>query len=320
MNKTMSEISVTHKFSGHLNSNLFVRASVKSTVKALWSSHIVPIVNRHFSESILQDIKGAESWDECLKKLLKMGAVYRDQKRMNGDFQVNADNVIRIHLLPRRFDTRLFNSLRDVVFQNDDFIVVNKPALLPVHPTLDNSIENLLSLLQEQMAESVFSLHRLDLETTGLILFAKSESARTYFNALFENRRITKIYKAVVPAGDLSLGHYRHWMEKNPRSPKKIRSVEKQGHVPVELNILGCAEFDSQSSCMVVDVELLTGKTHQIRSQLAHMGFPLVADSMYNGLPFEEKKFNHFLLHACELQFVDPKGISRKFQINPQWR
>lgn len=319
MNKTMSDTSVTYKFSGHLNSNLFVRASVKSAVTDLWSSHIVPIVNQHFSESILHDIKGTQSWDECLKKLLKMGAVYLDQKRMNSDFQVDANNVIRIHLLPRRFDTRLFDSHRDIVFQNDDFIVVNKPALLPVHPTLDNSVENLLSLLQEKIPGPVFSLHRLDVETTGLILFAKSESAMTYFHKLFENRNITKIYKAVVSAGDISSGRYRHWMEKNPRSPKKISSVEQDGYVPIELNILGRVDFGSRNTAMIVDIELLTGKTHQIRSQLAHMGFSLIGDSLYGGVPFEDKIFNHFLLHAYELQFVDPKGTHRKFQLKPNW-
>jgi 23S rRNA pseudouridine1911/1915/1917 synthase len=323
MTKAMSDTSVTYKFSGHLNSNLFVRASVKSTVTDLWSSHIVPIVNQHFSESILHDIKGALSWDECLRQLLKMGAVYLDQKRMNHDFPVDADNVVRIHLLPRRFDTDVFNVRRDIVFQNEDFLVVNKPALLPVHPTVDNSIENLLSLLKKKPPGPIFSLHRLDVETTGLILFAKSESAMRYFHKLFENRNITKIYKAVVSTGEIPLGHQRHWMEKKPRSPKKIRSEEHLGFQPIELNILRHTHFEAQPGTMIVDVELLTGKTHQIRSQLAHMGFPLVGDSMYGGAPFgiqkNERRFNHFLLHAFELHFVDPKGLNQKFQLMPSW-
>tara|TARA_B110001454_G_scaffold219194_1_gene251287 strand:- start:43147 stop:44097 length:951 start_codon:yes stop_codon:yes gene_type:complete len=315
----MNDVSITYKFSGHLNSNLFVRASNKASVTHVWSSHLVPIVNQHFSESTLHDIKGSRSWDECLKQLLKIGAVYLDQKRMTGDFEMDANNVVRFHLLPRRYDPNLLDVRRDIIFQNEDFLVVNKPALLPVHPTLDNTVENLLSLLQQQLKSPIYGLHRLDLETTGLILFAKTESAMMHFQKLFEGREIKKIYKAVVFGSNSRLGYYRHWMEKNPRSPKKISSTELPNYMPIELNILNQMPFALDARATILDIELLTGKTHQIRSQMAHIGFPLIGDSMYGGPDFENEKFNHFLLHANELQFIDSRGVERSFHVKPSW-
>lgn len=309
---------VTHTFSGHLNSNLFIRANRKISVTELWSSHVVPIVNQQFSTEHLDLIRGLRTWDECLNELLNLGAIYVDQKRMRAPFQVDSENVVRIHLMPRRFDTSVFSYDRDVIFQNQDFLIVNKPALLPVHPTLDNRVENLLFCLQQKTNGSVFGVHRLDLETTGLIVFAKTESATAHFQKQFSERDINKIYKAVVCGDGPAPGHYRHWMLKDPRSPKKISDFERPDHMTIELSVLGHSSFLPKTS--VVEVDLLTGKTHQIRSQLAHLGSPLVADSMYGGRPFADTTlYPHFLLHACQLQFRDQQGRAHHFQVQPKW-
>lgn len=311
-------MTVTHKFSGHLNSNLFIRANRKISVTELWSSHVVPIVNQHFLATQLNLIKGPRTWDECLTELLKLGAIYVDQKRMLAPFEVDSENVVRIHLMPRRFDAAIFEYDRDVIFQNQNFLIVNKPALLPVHPTLDNVVENILFCLQQKTQGPVFSVHRLDLETTGLIAFAKTESATAHFQNVFSEHDINKIYKAVVTGDGPRPGFYRHWMLKDPRSPKKISDQDGSDHMAIELKVLGGSPFLANTS--VVEIELLTGKTHQIRSQLAHLGSPLVADSLYGGKPFADKtQYPHFLLHAYQLEFRDQQGQAHRFQVQPKW-
>lgn len=315
----MNKISLNYKFSGHLNSNLFIRTSAKTNVTHIWSSQIVPIVNQQFSDAGVQVIKGAQTWDEWLRHLLKIGAVYLDQKRMTMPFEMDSHQVVRFHLMPRRFDTTLFRFDRDVIFQNQDFLIVNKPALLPVHPTLDNLSENIVSLLQTQMQQEMYTVHRLDLETTGLMVFAKNETARTYFQNLFSAREIKKMYRAVVGKGEIPLGFKQHWMEKNPRSPKRISSVAQDNYINVELIILKQEVFSKIPDSSIVDIELLTGKTHQIRSQLAHLGFPLLGDSLYRGAAFADNQYDHFLLHAFRLQFSDPQGQVRVFELEPNW-
>lgn len=311
-------MTVSHKFSGHLNSNLFIRANRKISVTELWSRYVVPIVNQQFSVSELGLIKGTRPWDECLSELLSLGAIYIDRQRVRVPFDVDPGNVVRIHLMPRRFSTKVFDYERDVVFQNHDFIVVNKPALLPVHPTLDNVIENLLFCLQEKTKGPVFSVHRLDIETTGLIVFAKTELATGHFQKLFANHEIKKIYKAVVSGKGPEPGFYRHWMLKDPRAPKKISSLERPEHMAIELKIVSVTPFVSAASS--VEIELLTGKTHQIRSQLSYLGYPLKADTLYGGEPFAgDPYYPHFLLHACQLDFKDQHGELRSFTLPPKW-
>lgn len=311
-------MTVSHTFSGHLNSNLFIRANRKISVTELWSSHVVPIVNQQFSTAHLERIRGPRTWDQCLTELLYLGAIYVDQKRRQEPFHVDSENVVRIHLMPRRFDTSVFCFDRDVIFQNQDFLIVNKPALLPVHPTLDNRVENLLFCLQQKTKGSVFGVHRLDLETTGLIVFSKTESATAHFQKIFSERDINKMYKAVVSGDGPSPGHYRHWMQKDSRSPKKISDFERPDHMLIELNVQGHGSFLPKTS--VVEIELLTGKTHQIRSQLAHLGSPLMADSMYGGRPFADATlYPHFLLHACQLRFRDQQGHAHHFHSQPKW-
>lgn len=311
----MNEVTIHYKFSGHLNSNLFIRANRKTNVTQLWSSQIVPIVNRHLGPTLI----GGQTWDEYLLQLLKLGAVYLDQKRMTSPFELDETNVVRFHLMPRRFDTKRFQIQRDVIFQNKDFLVVNKPALLPVHPTLDNLTENLLYLLQQNLNTDVSSVHRLDLETTGLILFAKNDKSMTYLQSLFSQREISKRYLAVVSQDKIPLGRQQHWMEKNPRSPKHIRSTAADNFVSIELDILKQSEFTKSLDASIVDIQLLTGKTHQIRSQLAHLGFPLRGDRLYGGLDFVNNDYDHFLLHAYQLQFTDPAGVPRTFEQAPNW-
>lgn len=315
-------MNISHKFSGHLNSNLFIRANGKTSIAELWSRFVVPIVNQQFSDLECQQIKGSGSWDECLNELLNLGAIYVDQKRMCSEFVVTSENVVRFHLLPRRFDMSLFDYDRDVIFQNSDFIVINKPAWFPVHPTLDNIRENLLFCLQQKQEGIVSSVHRLDMETTGLIIFSKGKSARSYFQELFSQRKINKTYKAVVTGAGPPPGYYRHWMRKDLRSPKVIIDHEQPNHVVVELKILNRMPFfaSNKEANTILEIELLTGKTHQIRSQLAHLGSPLVADTLYGGPPFAQgAEYPHFLLHAYQLEFVDQHGQTHIFKNLPRW-
>jgi 23S rRNA pseudouridine1911/1915/1917 synthase len=315
VNKNM----ITHKFSGHLNSNLFIRAKDKTSVTQLWSSYIVPLIASNFSDAGLHSIKGDRSWDECLIELLSLGAVYKDQKRIFEDGFVDEKNLLRIHLMPRRYQTQHLHYDRDIIFEDENLIAVNKPALLPVHPTLDNAKENLLFLLQQKAKENITCLHRLDLETTGLILFSKNEAATRHFQNVFAQKKIKKIYKAVVEGSKLAPGHFKHWMKKSDRAPKIISDIASEDSSIVELKVLHLKPF-SIPDRQLAEIQLLTGRTHQIRAQMSHLGFPLAGDRLYGGSPFPSgSNHSHFLLHSTEMEFVDSAGIRRHFILPPLW-
>lgn len=313
---------ISFKFSGHLNSNIYVRIKEETDIQKLWSSSLVPLILSHFSKeglsSITYSIGCTIDSDECLNRLIELGCFYLDQNRMRQMFIVGPDSVLKVHLMPRRYDTKRFHFGNAVVFDSDDYIVVNKPSLLPVHPTVDNFKENLLVVLQTQLNQKLFSIHRLDVETTGLILFAKNETAMTYFNGLFADRKIRKFYKAVV-SKTVPLGRKTHWMIKSKRSPKSLSDRDVANSSRVELEVVKNAEFGNKGFS-VVDIELLTGKTHQIRAQLSHLGFPLVGDSLYGGADFPlDFEYNHFLLHSYRIEFLDNSGHEKKFELQPNW-
>ena len=314
---------ISHKFSGYQNSNLFVRTESKLTSAQLWTRWLVPLIFETFSKADISCIHAAlglgDDWDDGFYRLLDLGAVYLNQKRIQKEFVLDSNDFVRIHLLPRRYNISRFHNGKPIVFETNDYMVVSKPAGLPVHPTVDNVKENLLSCLQTRFARPIFNIHRLDVETTGLILFAKNELALRYFQDLFSQRKIKKFYKALVSGCGLSLGVHQHWMLNGLRAPKKIVSVATPKASVVELNVVSYEKFGTDDF-YVADVELLTGKTHQIRSQLSYLGCPLIGDSLYSGPDFPvQADWTHFLLHAYRLDFIDPTGQHRVFEQQPIW-
>jgi 23S rRNA pseudouridine1911/1915/1917 synthase len=196
------------------------------------------------------------------------------------------------------------NSL--VLFADPDFLLVHKPAGLPCHPTVDNLHENLVAALGRLRAESLHITHRLDVGTQGLIILARNKSFHCFFNRALKEKRVQKYYRARVegsptwtPGQEL-----RHFMKPDPRAPKVLTREELPGWQECLLRIEQC-----QGSW--VHLQLLTGRTHQIRAQLGFEGFPLRGDSAYGA----KDKATPLELISCEMSFLDQQGQARRFQI-----
>jgi 23S rRNA pseudouridine1911/1915/1917 synthase len=230
--------------------------------------------------------------EDQLLELLKLGAVYSESGRMKNweDLEKNspASTYIRLHTRPRRFEApRDLQS--KVIFSHPDFLLVNKPVNLPCHATVDNQVENLLSCLSTELAIPLYITHRLDVGTEGLLTLAKTKKFQSYFNRELHMGRVKKTYQAKVQGhapwlpGELLT----HWMKPSPRAPKELSPSPEEGWARCELRIISC-EFDASASdrpTSSVDLELLTGRTHQIRAQLSHQGYPLTGDILYGAMP-----------------------------------
>ncbi len=219
--------------------------------------------------------------------LLKIGAVYTNFKRTTTDIDVFPQTVLRVHQNPLRFDIKHDWKAR-LIHEASDFIVVNKPQGLPTHATLDNSVENLHYQFQTHMNIPLFVTHRLDILTSGLIVLAKTRAFQKAFNSLLQKREIKKFYTAKTESFP-EPGHYVHYMEPSDYSPKKISDLALAGWLKCELLALPDGR-----------IQLLTGRTHQIRAQLAHMGFPIVGDPIYS------KTVDQFELICMGLEFDCP--------------
>ena len=193
----------------------------------------------------------------------------------------------------------------DLVYEDEDLLVVNKPAGMPVHPSAknhDNTLANALAwYYQEQGLPFVFHCtNRLDRDTSGLVLVARHSYSATRIAQMTKNREIHREYRAIVrgiPAPsegtiDAPLG----------RKAGSIieRTVDFEQGEPA---ITHYQVVESKNGHSLLALQLETGRTHQIRIHLKHLGYPLVGDYLYNP---DMEFINRQALHAYHLRFSHP--------------
>ncbi len=198
---------------------------------------------------------------------------------------------------------------RITVYEDDSLIVLNKPSgvlTVPGRHVEDNT--NLYDLLKSHYG-SIFIVHRLDKETSGLIMFAKTADAHRNLSMQFEKGKVTKKYFAVVhgkpPAEDSTI--------RFPIAPSKRRSMRGGMYVdPVKgkkaVTLYKLISSDGKFS--KVEAEPKTGRTHQIRVHFAHLGCPVAGDKMYGDK--EKPAAPRLLLHSAHLEFTHPVTGEKK--------
>lgn len=258
---------------------------------------------------------------EETKNLLWLGAIYCDKNRLKcpenqQDPVIEQGTYLRVHREPKRFPLNP-ESLRDrIIDETENFLLINKPAGLPVHPTLDNQQENALTAFENILGRKLYVTHRLDVGTSGLLVFAKNSAEQSRINILFEQSQVRKIYRATVHGVDLPVGLVTHYMKPSDRAPRLVVPAEAQGQISgwlqCRLQILDCEETFANHSEVLI--ELLTGRTHQIRAQLGEMGFPILGDQMY-GSPVTLGNGDEWALQCASLQFVDAEGQLKSYSL-----
>jgi 23S rRNA pseudouridine1911/1915/1917 synthase len=219
---------------------------------------------------------------------------------------------VTVRIPPPAPTTHLAESIPlDILFENDDVLVVNKPAGMVVHPaaghgrgTLVNAVLGYDSELEgvgdEQRPGIV---HRLDKETSGVIVIAKNDSAHRDLQRQFQNRLVEKVYVALLdgrPPTDT--GRIEAAIGRDPRDRKRMAIVpEAQGRAAITEYVVR----EKFAAHTLVEAHPLTGRTHQIRLHFAYLKCPIVGDAAYGrkkpSLPIER----HFL-HAARLTFTLP--------------
>lgn len=241
---------------------------------------------------IIQDVLKLSAGD--FLELFKLGSIYINNQRLKDfNFLVNTGSSLRVHTKPRRYFCDYDWDDR-VVFENSDFLILNKPAGLPSHPSVDNQIENSLTQTELYLNKKLLISHRLDTTTEGLIVYGKTKEFVKNFNKQIEQRHIQKNYVALCET-DLEVPkHLIHYMEPSPRAPKKVVPNFTEGVTDdwdfCELKILAQKKLDVNLSWVKID--LLTGRTHQIRAQMSEVGAPLCGDPLYGAKTVWSKNKN----------------------------
>ncbi|MFT5337085.1 MAG: 23S rRNA pseudouridine1911/1915/1917 synthase [Sphingobacteriales bacterium] len=214
----------------------------------------------------------------------------------------------------------------EIIHENKAFIVVNKQAGLisEKSPFEEITVENqVLDHLQAAVRNPFIGvIHRLDRVTSGVILFAKKKSALVRFNGMFSERKVQKTYLAIVakkpPKEEAVLTHFLIKNKKDKRADVAPGKSKEALESKLSYKLLGKNEFG-----YLLEVKPTTGRFHQIRAQLAHIGLPIIGDEKYGS----DQKYEalSICLHAWKLSYPDldsgePKEYEGTMPDNEFWK
>ena len=249
----------------------------------------------------------------ALQNLIEQGLVTCGGAPVNKKDKVAPGKVYAIDLPdPQPIEARPQNIPLDIVYEDDDLLVVNKPKGMVVHPAPGNPDGTLVNALLYHCAGQLSGIggairpgivHRIDKDTSGLLVVAKNDAAHQALSAQMSVHSIHRVYHAVV-YGNLKEdeGFVEKWLGRDPRDRKKMAVTQKGSRSAVtHWEVIARYRGYTHIRC-----RLETGRTHQIRVHMAHIGHPLLGDALY-GAPSPDKGLSGQCLHARALRFLHPR-------------
>ena len=205
-----------------------------------------------------------------------------------------------------------------IIFENEDYAIIDKDENVIVHPAGSIVSGTLVNGLLDYFGYDNLShiggddrpgiVHRLDKDTTGLMVIAKNNSSYKYLKNLFETRKIDKEYLAICNGiFQKKSGTIQTFMDRDPNNRRKM-AVRNSGRDAISKYEV----ISENNGYSLVKIKILTGRTHQIRVHMTYINHPLLGDPVYGNV---KHKFNldHQLLHCHKLGFTDKNGIYKEF-------
>lgn len=198
-----------------------------------------------------------------------------------------------------------------IIYEDADLLVIDKPAGMVVHPGAGNKKGTLVNaLLGAKLKLSSAGgdlrpgiVHRLDKDTSGLLLVAKNNRAHAALQAQFQERSLTKIYYALVRGSvEFEEGHIEEPIGHHPRIRQKMAVVRGEKGRVAETHYKVKQRFRYST---FLELKILTGRTHQIRVHLAHLGYPVLGDALYGT---SSSEYTRQALHAAKIEFRHPRS------------
>lgn len=268
------------------------------------------IVNRKFDNKYLSSFLMNEfpflSQNTIYKALRKKDIRINDIK-VSENVLVHEGEKVTVYILDKYLFGNNYNL--DIVYEDSNILIINKPKNIEVTGTA-----SLSEIIHKTFnTSSIFPCHRLDRNTEGLLLFAKSDEVLSILLSKFKNQEITKIYKCKV-IGALCKKHdilHAYLFKDNKKSIVYISDEPKKGYRPITTEYTVLCE-NKEKNYSILEVILHTGRTHQIRAHLAHIGHPIIGDGKY-GINEINKKFNektqNLVSYKLRFDFQTDSGI-----------
>lgn len=271
------------------------------------------IVNKKYdgkklNKFLLENIQGLSFGLFC--NTLRKKDIKVNGKRTNKDITIFDGDEILVYISDELLNTKSSSVGLEIIYEDDNILIINKPSNIEV--TGNNSLTDLVHKHYETSFFKPMPCHRLDRNTTGLILYAKSENALNILLEKFKNHEIEKHYIALV-YGIPPIDYKRvesYLFKDNKKSMVYISDTPKKGYVKIITSFSVLEKHSDNTS--LLDVQIETGKTHQIRAHLAYMGYPIIGDGKYGKNDINKlfgKKYQMLCSYSLKFDFKSDSGI-----------
>ncbi len=250
----------------------------------------------------------------AVQKLIDNESVTVNEKHPGKSYKLKRnDNIVVIIPDPEPLSVEAENIPLDILFEDEYLLVVNKPKGMVVHPAPGNYSATLVNALLHHCKESLSGIngvlrpgivHRIDKDTSGLLIVAKNDLAHQHLAEQIKEHSFTREYEAVVvgtlknPQGDIELPIGRHPVNRKQMAVTNKNSKPAKTHYSVLQSVNGLSH---------IRLTLFTGRTHQIRVHMSYLGHPVAGDLVYGRAGARYKQLGGQCLHAKKIGFIHPK-------------
>lgn len=244
------------------------------------------------------------------KNMINNGLVSIDKGLLKPNRKLKIGDKISWHIL-KESDATIAEKINiDILYEDEFILVLNKQSGIVVHPGAGNKSGTLLNglLFYDQIFNTVDRagiIHRLDKDTSGVLVVAKTNDIREKLQKQFKERTVSKSYQALVFGNIKDNIHIENYIGRHPKNRKKQSILSQGGRLAISTVFL----LEEYTSSSLVKIKIQTGRTHQIRVHLSHIGFPIIGDNTYG---FGKKRYPELnfikrqMLHATSIKFIHP--------------
>lgn len=264
------------------------------------------VTNEEQGQSINQILKNNYTFSSRFKTKIKyQELLYLNNQKARGYFIPEAGDVIAIKLPDETSDFPPQDIPIDIIYEDDDLLIINKEPGIIIHPTKGHPIGTLANAVMKYMLDSKQSfkirfVNRIDMDTTGIVIVAKNANAQNTLMGQMKNGLIVKKYIALVKGNIESDEIEIEAPVGRPYLDEVWRDVMPDGGKPAHTSVKVLKRYQNYT---LVECTLHTGRTHQIRVHLKHIGHPICGDNLYGG---EDELMNRQALHAYYIRFEHP--------------
>lgn len=271
-------------------------------------------------DKYLSDLDSLDLTRSKIQKLIKTGNIKVNDIEIKESYKVNLNDNIEINIVTEESKITPENIKLDIVYEDDDILVINKPSGMVVHPAPGNKEHTLVNALMNYSKLSTRNgdfrpgiVHRIDKDTSGLLLVAKNDKAHLFLEEELKKHNIVRTYIALVN------GVINHDTGKIDAPIGRSVSDRKKMEVTAKNSKEAITNFkvlERYKNVTLLELKLETGRTHQIRVHLKYIGHPVCNDPVYSN----NKNIDNYgqLLHAKEISFIHPTTKEKMtFTCNP---